>query len=290
MLRATLRWTLILFCLFAIGPAVRILVLRVLDDQGGHAVTLALNATPGAAVLAGLAAFGAAGVVGALGAHLFSMGTGLLCAGITLAWARWGLGTVDAMIRQEPTGAFRFVFAGENAVALLLTACMAGLFVFLASRRQPAGAQSSSPGGLGALVVLGGEYRVKAMLAALAVGLVAGAGMTWLDAISALRGQTLMAVFGGALVCGAVGQLIASSMRCTITPVLPVLGMLVVALAGPILAGAMHGAGLLDASNRGSLLGLAMPVSLDWAAGSLLGGPIGISWAGAMLDARAVDD
>ena len=88
MLRATLRWTLILFCLFALGPLVRVLVLRVYDADGGHAVTLAVNATFGAALVAGLAAILAAGLAGAAGAHFFSMGTGYTCAGITLAWAR----------------------------------------------------------------------------------------------------------------------------------------------------------------------------------------------------------
>lgn len=291
MLRATLRWTLILFCLFALGPMVRVLVLRVLDADGGHAVTLAVNATFGAALVAGVAAILAAGLVGAAGAHFFSMGTGYTCAGITLAWARWGLGTFDEMVRRSPVASFRPVFAAENAVVLVLAAAMAGVIVWLATRRQPNTEKSGGDHrGLVALAVRGDEYRTKAGLAAMFIGMVVCAGVTWLVAFSDLRGQTLMAVLVGAIASGAVGQLIASSMRCTITPVVPALAAVAVAVAGPIVAGFMHNSGLLDAANRGVLLGLARPVSLDWAAGVLLGGPIGISWAGAMLDARAVDD
>jgi hypothetical protein len=47
--------------------------------------------------------------------------------------------------------------------------------------------------------------------------------------------------------------------------------------------------GALDATFGGSLLPLARIVSLDWACGLMLGVPVGLGWAGAMLDERSAD-
>jgi hypothetical protein len=51
----------------------------------------------------------------------------------------------------------------------------------------------------------------------------------------------------------------------------------------------MHGSRIMDATFGGSLLPLARIVSLDWACGLMLGVPVGLGWAGAMLDERSAD-
>lgn len=290
MLRSTLRWTLILSCLFALGPVVYTLLRKVPDVEGGHAVTLFVNAAPGAAAVGGLAALVLAAIVGVAGARFFSIGTGFLCSGIVLAWARWGLGTVDDMVRLSGrplhTGARSF----ENAAALAITLALAAFMVVLSAKRQPKGSPAAHQEGLLGLAVRGEGSHAAAMGAGLAAGLIAAGAVAWLVSTSDLRGQTLMAALMAAIACGAVGQLVASTMNCTLTPVVPVLALLILGIAGPLIAPMVHGQRIVEAIYQNSLFGLARPASLDWAAGALLGGPIGLGWAGAMLDVRAAED
>ncbi|CAG0998022.1 hypothetical protein PHYC_02688 [Phycisphaerales bacterium] len=290
MLRSTLRWTLILACLFALGPAVYSLLLRVHDAEGGRAVTLLINADASRAAVGGLCAFVVAGAVGLVGARFFSIGTGFLCSGIVLAWARWGLGTLDDLARISGHPMHTATRAIENAAAVAITLLLACVMVVISARRQPKGSPGAPGEGLLGVAVLGDGPRAAALGGGFAIGLVAAGAVAWLMGSSDLRGQALMAALLGALVCGAVGQLVASSMRCSLTPVVPVLVLLVLGIAGPLLAQMTHGSRLVDLIYQNEVFGLARPVSLDWAAGALLGGPIGLGWAGAMLDVRAAED
>jgi hypothetical protein len=61
------------------------------------------------------------------------------------------------------------------------------------------------------------------------------------------------------------------------------------ATAGPIIAQAMHGSRIMDATFAGTLLPLARIISLDWACGLMLGVPVGLGWAGAILDERSAE-
>jgi len=106
---------------------------------------------------------------------------------------------------------------------------------------------------------------------------------------SADVGQVFAATLCGAIAAGVAGQLVASSFGATLMPAASIGSMLVVATLGPLLAGWMHGDGLTSAVFAGGVLPLAKPLSLQWAAGAVIGAPIGIGWAGAMLDARAAE-
>jgi hypothetical protein len=287
MLRATLRWTLILACLLAIGPGVQVVLGMARDADGGKAVTLLLTGTSGRSALGAGVAIAAAAAVGVVGAHGFSMGTGFLCAGIVLAWARWGMGTLDAIARRQPAGEFLPWLAVENVLVVAGVVALGALMVLLSLRRQsqrPPG--SSHWGGL----FVWGEGRRASAIGALLVGAVVCGGVTWVVAASELRGQTLMAVVCGTLAGAAGAQLIAASAHCVLTPAGVAAAMLIPALAGPIAAMTTSGGQVLDAVNQGTIPALARPISLDWAAGVLLGAPIGLGWAGAMLDERSRED
>jgi hypothetical protein len=67
------------------------------------------------------------------------------------------------------------------------------------------------------------------------------------------------------------------------------LALAVLGLAGPLVAKGVQGSRLVEATYAGELLALARPLSLDWAAGALLGVPLGLAWAGAMLDHRSAE-
>jgi hypothetical protein len=119
--------------------------------------------------------------------------------------------------------------------------------------------------------------------------LIAAAAVTWFLAVANAQGQTFGAALLAALAAGAVGQVLASGSRCVLTPVVPAVAILVLAVLGPLAAKMHAGNHLIESIYRGDFLGLGRPISLDWAAGALLGAPIGLSWAGAIIDQRAAE-
>jgi len=264
------------------------------DADGGDATSLLVNATPIKGVMYAGAVGVLATVVGVIGAHVFSMGTGFSSAGLVLAWARWGLGGTDAIIRRTTSSQGLTTLALETLMLVLLAAALAGWMYRISVHRQAvlAGATPKPAGGARTWLLRAddGVKVAPVVLAALVAGCIAGGLVSWIVAVTPLRGQTLMAGVAGALAAAAAGQLLAASMRATLTPVVPVLAVLIVGVAGPIAAPMVHGARLVDATYMGGLLGIARLISLDWAAGALLGVPIGLGWAGAMLDVRAAED
>ncbi|MCC6950000.1 MAG: hypothetical protein IT433_00995 [Phycisphaerales bacterium] len=287
MIRSSLRWVLILGCLVVLGPLALRLTGGLRDASGGPATTLLVNATPGPAAVAGVVSLALAAGAGVLGGWAFSMGTGLACAGLVLAWARWGLGTLDSIVRRAGDGSDLTALGVEGLAAGLLALGVCTLVVGVSNRRQPDGGKGR---GLLVLEAEGDSTRRNATVAGVLAGAGAGALVIWLCAVTELRGQTLLAVVIGGIGAGAASHLVGNSMRTTLSPVPAVAGLTLVALASPLVAKGMHGDSVLAAVFGGKVLPLARPVSLDWAAGALLGVPVGMGWAGAVLDVRAAEE
>ncbi|MCE7973546.1 MAG: hypothetical protein DYG92_04360 [Leptolyngbya sp. PLA1] len=287
MIRSSLRWVLILGCLVVLGPLAAKLTGGLRDTSGGRATTLLVNATPGAAVLAGVAALALAAGSGLLGGWGFSMGTGLACAGLVLGWARWGLGTLDSIVRRAGDGSDLTLLAVEGLASGLMALGIGALVVGASNRRQPEGEK-----GRGLLVLDGesGSSRRNATIAGVLAGGAAGALVVWLCAVTELRGQTLLAVVIGGIGAGAASHLAGNSMRASLSPLPAMAGLALVAGVSPLVAKVLHGDGVLAAVFGGTFLPLGRPVSLDWAAGALLGVPVGMGWAGAVLDVRAAEE
>lgn len=286
MIRSSLRWVLILGCLVVLGPLAARLTGGLRDASGGPATTLLVNATPGPALLAGVAALTLAAGSGLLGGWAFSMGTGLTCAGLVLAWARWGLGTLDAIVRRAGDGSDLVLLAVEGLAVGLLALGIGALIVGASNRRQPDGGKGR---GLLLLDAESGANRRNATIAGVLAGAAAGALVTWLCAVTELRGQTLLAVVIGGIGAGAASHLAGNSLRTSLSPLPAMAGLALVAGVSPLIAKGMHGDAMLAAVYGGKVLPLVRPVSLDWAAGALLGVPIGMGWAGAVLDVRAAE-
>jgi len=299
MLHSTAKWSFILFCLFALGPAVSTLAFHLRDVDGGPAASLLIGESLSAGLFAGVAALAAALVAGILGAALFSMYTGLGCAGLILAWSGWGLGTIDDFARRTRDSSDLTMLGIEGMIAAILVAGLATLVMKVALSREHAGRLPSQhsvpprvPSWIGALA-LRAEENAKPLPAA-GAGLILGAivmgAVVWLAALTPMRGQTLMAVVLGGMAAGLCAQLAASSFRVMLSPIAPLLGVAVLALFGPISAGVLHGSGFLPALFDGTLWPLARPLSLEWGAGALLGIPLGLAWGGSVLDLRAASD
>ncbi len=297
MLQSTAKWSFILFCLFAVGPAVSTLAFHLRDVDGGPGVSLLIGESPAAGLIAGLAAFAAALVVGLIGGAFFSMYTGLGCAGLVLAWSGWGLGTIDDFARRTRDGSDLGLLGIEGLIGGLVVVGIAVLVARVALSREHAAAKPApvpprvrSWLGVFALRAEENAKPIPAAAAGLVLGIVVTGAVLWLAALTPMRGQTLMAVVLGGMAAGLCAQLAASSFRVMLAPTAPILGVAVLALLGPVSASFLHGNGFLTALFDGTLWPLARPISLQWGAGALLGIPLGLGWGGSILDLRATGE
>lgn len=288
-----MRWVLILVSGLALGPWAYHFLEGLRDSDGGHATTLLANAAPFGGFLKGVVVLVLAGVVGGLGSYVFSLGTGYMCAGLVLAWSAWGVSTLGDLVREghAPLGSL----ALEGLLVTLAAAGIAAMMSVISKRRQPegtGGTRRAAPS-WGAWSLLAadsnGQGVPKAAGAALGAGIAAGAGVAFLLAAGADVGQAFAAALCGAIAAGVAGQLVASSYGATLMPATTILAIMIIAAVSPVIAGVMHGGGLASVVYSGDVLPLARPLSLQWAAGAMIGSPIGIGWAGAMLDARAAE-
>lgn len=285
----TFRWTFILACALAIGPAASAPLARLQDADGGHAVTMLLSGSLGAGLVAGLIMWGVAALVAALAAWFFSAGTAFACAGLVLGWGAWRMGDADAILRRTRDGADLTRVSIENALIVLIAAALTVLIGILTMRRQRA--KIVRPDSPAAFLATDSKGRGSMSIAAvsLGAGTLAATIVAFLGAATMSKGQAVFAAFLAGIAAGVVCHLVARGKNGLATPTLVTLCALLPATAGPIIAQAMHGSRIIDATFAGSLFPLARIISLDWACGLMLGVPVGLGWAGAMLDERSAE-
>jgi hypothetical protein len=285
--RIVLRWIVLLATLFAIGPAVGSTVDRLRDVDGGGAVTLLVNGSLGGGLLAAVLTFAVAGALGYCATRFFSLSTGIMCAGSVLGWSAWGMGRIDEIVRRAESGRDFPLLAAEGLVVTLLSA---SIMAFMERAHDTHAKPDSQPARreLLSTLITGDDRAPKLPALGLAVvgGAIVGGAVVWLIAVTYDRGQTLAAALLGSLAAAGTAHIIAGMMRCTITALPPMLSMAILAAVGPLAAMQMHGDAMVDAMVADRLFALARPVSLDWAAGAMLGVPIGLSWVGSMLEKR----
>lgn len=304
-LHAVLRWVYVLACLFAVGPVVLRVVARVHDAHGGHAATLLTDGAAGFVALGTVVA--ACLVVGVVGARFFTLGVGAMGAGIVAAWGAWGCATIDTIVRATSSASVFRPLAVEGLICGVVGAAMVLVLERVANRSQPVGAldqmaahvAGGGGGGgggvkktkkaLGGVVVMDRSAACAPILGAALVAAIVAAGLaTWMVAISALKGQVVAAAIGAGIAAGLASVYAAQAVRGVVSGVVPALGVVLVAGAGPLLALVVDDSFLVQSSMRQTLTALARPIGLDWLAGILCGVPLGMSWAGLKLDVRAL--
>ena len=97
----------------------------------------------------------------------------------------------------------------------------------------------------------------------------------WLIAKSPLQGQTLMAVVLGAMAAGFVGRVVAPHVQ----PLLLFAAPCFFGAAGQLIAALVTRDSLAEAYITDTLPALALPMPIDYAAGSLMGVSMGLGWA-----------
>jgi hypothetical protein len=175
-----------------------------------------------------------------------------------------------------------FATLGVVAVAKLVVFMLGppGRLPLLLSPSGHAASASLLYGGLAYALLPGRKWRVAGAV----LGAAAGLAVAWVVAFDGLRGQALMAAVLGSIAAGAVSVLVVRSLSDEEgSAATPYAAAVVAAVAGPLVGLVAPGpAELSSAIVGGSLPGVLMVQPLDWAAGLLLGVPIGVGWIGAL--------
>lgn len=275
MLQQLLRWVLPLAGLMVVGPLAGMCTAGLRLWDGSDRATLLVSTSPVSGVVLGVVAIALATAVGVVAARLINASYGFFTAGLALAWAAWGTGDIDAIVRSYQSGAPLWRLAVEGAI---VGACGVGAcWLILRAAKKPA-----TPA-----VVEFDEHvwatRGKGFAACLAAAAVAA----WLFAPESLKGQT----FAAAAVAGMAGALAMKMAARTATPMVVFAVVAVMACGGPVAAAVYYGSGAnivrpIYAGAPGAMLPLVRILPLDWLAGALVGVPIGLSWGAAMTEGK----
>ncbi len=274
MLKPLLRWIIPLTALLLVGPAAGMCTSQLRSVDGSGAATLLVCDSPVRGILMGLVALGLAAVVGVIASRVLTIGMGLFSAGLVLAWAAWGTGTVDDLIRQSQSTSTLWRLAAEGAIFGPLGLAVAWLIVRAGRHHTP---QQGAPG-------VGGANSWTVLAYSVGACLVAATVVAWIAAAEPLKGQSFAAAalagLFGALACKLGG-------RTRLSLLISVAVVALLAVAGPAVAAIYHGGSdmaVVKASYANKLFPLARILPLDWLAGAFVGIPIGLSWGTAMTE------
>ncbi len=283
MFNVLIRWSIPLAALFIFGPIAWHFTHALHTDDGGGQTSLLLNSSISQAMLAAIIALVLALAIGVVGARYIEQRSGLLAAGFVLTWAACGMGRADRIIAHAQSPSVLYSLAIENAVLAIPAILIAFLILRVPTRVPMFIAASDATRDLAAKshhepTAIRDYSAIPALIFA-AIG--AGNG-AWLIAPDSLKGQTLAAVAVGGILAAAAGRL--ASQR--INPVVFFLGLMLIGIAGPILATFIHPStiGPARAAIAGTLFPLARPMPFDWLAGGFVGIPFGLWWAGSLLE------
>lgn len=277
MKQGAIKWTLVLGALLAAGPVAWLLTGTLRGADGARDATPLLSISPAMGVVKGLIAIGLAAAVGYGVAVKVTARYGVFCAGLVLAWAAWGTGNIDAILRVTPERAALWRLAVEGLI-LGVPAAAAGWFIM--NREPVVRDEEESATRFRRLGAGASPWALDG--AALGVTLVAAVLAAWLVAQNTLKGQTVVA----AMMAGVLAGVAITALTIRARPGVLVVGVVVMAFAGPAVGALVEptGTALVMAANGGLLTPTARILPLDWIAGAFLGVPIGLSLLGSVAE------
>ncbi|KAA0212973.1 MAG: hypothetical protein DYG94_13455 [Leptolyngbya sp. PLA3] len=267
--------------LFIVGPVITLPLAALRGVDAGHDVSLLVGANPLLGILLGGTLLLAAAVYGWLSARLIDARTGTLSAGFLLAWAAWRTGSMEWLFRLQP-GSGTLIRLSVESTILGVGALVICLLIVGSGRGRHENPHADLPGPhLGSLKQLANPQ----VLAGVGVGALAALVIAHLVAFNPLRGQALVAAVLASIAAGALTRLVIGAAANREAPsASPYAAVALAGIVGPVIGFITPGAARLDdAALHGTLLGPLLVQPLDWAAGMLIGTPIGLAWAGAAV-------
>jgi hypothetical protein len=269
-MKLILQWVLGAVAVLVVGPIAGWAVGLHDGIDGSGAASMLLGASAVAGILGHGAALALATGMGWFAARLTSGRFGLFAAGAVLAWPAAMTGSVERLLPLVGPGALgtlmiESVILGAGAAALAWVVCRDREHEIRRDQEK----------------ALSGETAL-----AVAAAFVAGGLAAWLVAQDDDKGQTIFAAAIGGIAGGILARVLAHRAQGWAV----VLGAMLAGVAGPVLA-MQFGVermlvGLFADDFGGSLARVGRLAPMDWVSGVLMGAPIGMTWAGSMVEKR----
>ena len=262
----TLRWAIYLLAALALGPLAGALIAALRAPDGGADATPLVSTAPVLGAVLALAAAAIALLPGLASAYLVDPKAGMIAAGLVLAWPAYRSGTVPGLLSGGADGVLPRL-AAEGLLVGALAVGIAAAIERAGRRLGPPPAVKGPP--------------IGSLLPALAAAVIAGSAAAWAIAQTPMTGQAFAAAVLGGVAAGAAAHLV--DPRVPLSVVAGAVAAL--AVLGP-LSGLLSGDAVM-AARMGSLFPLAHVTPLHWAAGGLIGVPMGVAWAASMMEKKA---
>ncbi|HED54149.1 MAG TPA: hypothetical protein ENJ00_08105 [Phycisphaerales bacterium] len=251
------------FAFLVLGPVAGLLVGSLRGTDGGTQATLFVGQSPVQGVLAGLGVFVLATVAGIVGGRAAGLNIALMSAGLVFSWAAWLSGRIDEIVEVSRVSPMQPLIAEGAFVALMLVGMVA-----LTRRFAPFEPDPET------------EVGPSAVAVALVAGLAISSAAAWLIAIEPLKGQTIGAAAVAGLVGAATARLVFLRLPGWTVIALPA----ALAILGPLATQAIAGDGYVRDVFGQTLFHLGWIMPMDWAAGALIGIPIGLAWTDSVIE------
>lgn len=278
MIDATVRWILYIVALVLIGPIAGSLM-GLTEGPDGSAGTALVSKSPIVGGIGLLLGWILAAGLGGLAAWRCGLRPGLTCAGIVVCWmAGMSASTFSTL---SATGDAPWVwFVAEGVLVALCLVGMGVVVALAAQRHTPRPGEHVTPQSAEAMETEH-SLRISGRAAAgVLIAAIGGGAVAWALAVTDLKGQTIAAAAIAAIAIAVVAKLVDLK-----TPALGALAAAaLLAITGPAYALATVPAdAALAAAYAQVLPGIVRLTPLDWAAGTLLGTPIGLAWAASIV-------
>ncbi|MFI4881969.1 MAG: hypothetical protein ACIAQU_05225 [Phycisphaerales bacterium JB064] len=278
MLDVTIRWTLYIVALVVVGPIAGMLM-ELTSAQSGAAGTPLVSASPVLGVIGLVLGMVLATGIGALSAWRCGLRPGLTCAGITLCWMAGMSSGLTSTIVAAGHGPWWALIIEGVLVAIGLIGLGVAL-AFAAQHHTPSPTEHVTPQSSEAMASEHSLTFSPRSLAAIGVAAIGGAAAAWVLAVTDLRGQVIAAAALSAIAIGLLIKLV--DIKTPAIAALAAAGLLAIASPAYALV-AVPADTALAAAYAQTLPGLVLVTPLDWAAGVLLGTPIGLAWAASIV-------
>lgn len=274
LMRVVLQWVFAAIAALVVGPIAGWAVALNHGVDGSGDATMLVGSSVASGVIGHVIALALAGGLGVVASRILGGRFGLFTAGVVLTWAAARSGRVEAILSAQPESGTVLSLAIEGGVL----AAAAGVLAWVICRDKEHENPAQQEKALSGETILG-----------LAAALVAGGIGAWLAARDDLKGQTIAAAW----VAGALGATLSRVLAHRAPGWSVVLGTCLCAVVGPALAVSVDPERLLVGMYSGGisseLLSLARIAPLDWLAGVFMGVPVGMSWAGSMMEKRVAE-
>ncbi|MCC6427592.1 MAG: hypothetical protein IT435_12320 [Phycisphaerales bacterium] len=281
--------------LLAIGPlaAAALTFLRATD--GGPVISPLINSTPLLGAIIAIAIIVIAAITGILDARFFGPRSGLAGAGLILLWASWRTGETGLLLTSSAKAPAMLAIEGAliGILTLLVIERIAIQAVHHASPSTSGSPAPLNPPDADALDALRFHALLRpSSLVAILAAILSGGLAAWLIAFHGAKGQTLFAAILAGIAAGAAAAIVSAGSggsarpgNAKAGPADPVLSasaaMAILGILAPLAATIIHKGNLANAILTGNLFNPSHLGAFDWAAGALLGVPVGLGWAGA---------